>query len=228
MMNPIRIAAIADVHCPRYLNEFNLALSKCNKPDLFLFAGDMINRGKIDEYTNVLDAVEVQFGQDVPLIACFGNEDPPIHRDELAALTEGRVTLLDDDSVTITIAKSSVTIIGMSVVVSNLSSESSVEIRGVFEERAKQLKRLLRSAKGSGNIVILLMHFSPLQETRPSEYTWWVAEAVSQYPPNAIIHGHLHDAPREKVEIGATTIWNVALPINKSITEIDYWDTKMT
>ena len=71
----MRIAAIADVHSPRYLNEFREALKKCKRPDLFLLAGDMVNFGKIEEYRNISDAITSQFGDSLPIMACFGNDE---------------------------------------------------------------------------------------------------------------------------------------------------------
>ena len=41
--------------------------------DLFLLAGDMIYRGRVNEFNTVLKAIKNRF--DVPIIACFGNEE---------------------------------------------------------------------------------------------------------------------------------------------------------
>ena len=50
--------AVGDVHCPRYLPEFIQSLEQFSAPEVFLFAGDMINRGKAEEYVTVLDVIE--------------------------------------------------------------------------------------------------------------------------------------------------------------------------
>ena len=219
-MRTIRISAIADVHSPRFLNEFELALSRSNNPDVLLFAGDMINRGKSDEYANVLDAVESHLGTEVPIFACFGNEDPAVLSNEILAHTGNRITFLDDDAVTLRLAGSTVSVVGMSAVNPELASEPMTEIRTIFEERAVKLTQLLQNAQAADHI-ILLMHFNPLSDTEATEFSWWVSEALKQYPPDLVIHGHIHDSTRKQVEMGATTIWNVALPLTGTITELN-------
>ena len=203
-LSPVKIAAVADVHSPRFLNEFKTALSVCERPDLFLFAGDMINRGKADEYINVLDTLESQFGSDFPIVACFGNEDP--------------LDLRDEKSLTLNLSDSRITIVGMSTVSMDLRNPQTIQT--IFEERARQLSQLLQDASRSSDYVILLMHFSPLLETNPAEFSWWVSRAIENFAPNLIIHGHIHNSTRNIIEIGATTIRNVALPAIGSITEL--------
>ncbi|MHA1964984.1 MAG: metallophosphoesterase family protein [Candidatus Thorarchaeota archaeon] len=228
-MSPVKIAAIADVHSPRFLNDFNVALSKCEKPDLFLFAGDMINRGNEKEYKNVLDTVDSQLGSDFPITACFGNEDLLGSRDELHLMTKDRLTFLDEKSITLNLHGSRIAIVGLSAVGAELleaQSNTVAEIQTIFEERALQLSQLLQGATSSSDYVILLMHFSPLLETNPAEFSWWISRAMETSAPNLIIHGHIHNSTRTKIEIGATTIRNVALPAVGSITELNIWDTK--
>lgn len=221
-LSPVKIAAIADVHSPRFLNGFKTALSECEPPDLFLFAGDMINRGKAVEYINVLDTLESQFGSDFPIVACFGNEDPLDIKDEVLPLTEGRFTFLDDKSLTLRFADHRLSIVGMSAVSLDLTDTQTMET--IFEERAQQLSQLLQHAASSSDYVILLMHYSPLLETNPAEFSSWVSKAVEDATPNLIIHGHIHNSTSNKMEIGATSIRNVALPATGSITELNIWD----
>lgn len=222
-MSPINIAAIADVHCPRYLSEFKTALSKSHKPDIFLFAGDMVNRGTTTEYINVLDAVESQFGSDFPIVACYGNEDPVELQDELQVLTKGRITFLDEKSITLNLSGSKVAIIGMSAASmepSEPQGDMVSDIQSVFEERASHLSRLLEDAVMSSDYVVLLMHYCPLLESTSDEFSWWMSRALETSPPNLIVHGHIHNSTRNKIEIGTTTIRNVALPAIGSITEL--------
>ena len=221
-MRSIRLAAVADVHSPRFLNEFEAAISRCETPDIFLFAGDMINRGKSSEYTKVLDAVE-SLGSEFPIVACFGNEEPVASRDELRQITQNRVLFLDESHATFTISGEKVDIIGMSAVASEPSRSQLAlndDIRMVFEARAERLSKLLQESHKQAKYVILLMHFSPLLEGNSLEYSWWVSKALEKSSPTLIIHGHMHDRFKEKIEIGATVIRNVAIPASGAITEI--------
>jgi Icc-related predicted phosphoesterase len=224
ILNPVKIAAIADVHSPRFLNEFKTALSRCQKPDLFLFAGDMINRGKAPEYINILDTLDSQFGSDFPIVACFGNEDPLDIRDEVLSLTEGRLTFLDDNSLSLRFAGHRISIVGMSTV--GLNPTDTQTMGTIFEKRAKDLSRLLQNATSSSDYVILLMHYSPLLETNPNQFSWWVSKVVQNATPNLIVHGHVHNSPASTVTIGTTTVRNVALPVLGSITALSIEETK--
>src|SRR3989338_3527430 len=68
------IAATSDIHSPQYYNDFVRALDRITKkPDLFLFAGDMIDRGVIEEFDKIRNAM---FGKiNAPVVACFGNNE---------------------------------------------------------------------------------------------------------------------------------------------------------
>lgn len=222
-MSPVKIAAIADVHCPRFLNEFRTALSKCRPPDLFLFAGDMVNRGTADQYITVLDTVDSQLGSDFPIVACYGNEDPLELQDELHLLTKDRLTFLDEKSISLYLSGSRVAIVGMSaasIEPSEPQGNTVSDIQAIFEARASQLSCLLEKASSSADYSILLMHYSPLLESISNEFSWWISRAIETAPPNLIVHGHIHNSTRNKIEIGATTIRNVALPAIGSITEL--------
>ncbi|MFW9832753.1 MAG: metallophosphoesterase [Candidatus Thorarchaeota archaeon] len=222
-MRPVKVAAIADVHSPRYLDEFNKALSKCAPPDFFLFAGDMVNRGASEEYLKVLEAIENHLGLNFPIISCLGNEDPTDIKKQTRQLTGERITFLNDSSITIKTSGSRITIVGLSPSTNNLleaRSTSFPEIQSTFEVKTTRLTHLLQDATSSSDHTILLMHFSPLLENNPREFSSWLSNAVTNHPPLYIIHGHVHDATRVKVKIGATTIMNVALPVTGSITKL--------
>ncbi|MFX1559681.1 MAG: metallophosphoesterase [Promethearchaeota archaeon] len=223
-MSSVKIAAVSDVHSPRFLNEFKVALQKCEPPDVFLFAGDMINRGKVDEYALVLDLLDSHLGSDFPVIACFGNEEPVTCREDLHLMTEDRVTFLDEKFVTLDISGSRIAIAGISTVyepTNEYLSESVTEIRVNFEERSKRLSFLLHDASKRADSVALLMHFSPLSATNSSEFSWWVSRAIEENPPSHIIHGHVHDSTRNDMKLGSIVIRNVALPATGSITEMN-------
>ena len=217
-MSPINIAAVADVHSPRFLNEFRTALTKCKQPDLFLFAGDMINRGKADEYSKVLDTVESELGSGFPVLACFGNEEPKDCHIEIYQSTRDRVTILEENEFTLKVSGTRISVVGMSAV--NTHSLTVNEMRATFEERAHLLEGLLQASSKNADSVILLMHFSPLNEVESTEFSWWISKAIERNPPSHIIHGHVHDSTRNDVKIGSTIIRNVALPATGSITEL--------
>lgn len=185
-------------------------------PDLFLLAGDIVNRGKADEYPLVVDAIERLHG-DVPIVACFGNEEYTDSRDEIVSLVGNRVSFLDESTTTLTITDSIIKIVGASVILDR-SLEIS-DIRTFFEKRADRVSRLLHDAGTDSSDVILLMHYSPLEEKQQS-FSWWVSRAIEDVKPTLIVHGHIHDSKEKKVVIGPTSVYNVALPAVGSITEL--------
>jgi len=221
-MGRIKIAAVGDVHSPRFLTDFTIALSKCKTPDIFLFAGDMISRGKEEEYINILNAIDSQLGSEFPILSCFGNEDPVGMKNKLCLVTRDRLTFLDEKSVILSIGGSQVSVVGISAVSSELldvRSKDVDKIRIAFEERASRLSSLLQDVSKFSDYVILLMHFSPLLENSLSEFSWWISRAVEKNPPTLIIHGHVHDSIRNELKVGSTIIRNVALPATHSVTE---------
>jgi len=90
--------AVADVHCPRFLPEFEKSLAQLSAPDVFFFAGDMVNRGNASEYTTVLDVIENNLGTGFPIIACFGNEEYSEVRKEILSVVGNRMLFLDEKS----------------------------------------------------------------------------------------------------------------------------------
>jgi Icc-related predicted phosphoesterase len=210
------IAAVADVHSPRFFVEFVTSLGQCPKPDLFLLAGDIVNRGTVEEYPIVVDAIE-RFYEDVPIVACFGNEECAESRDEIISHVGDKVTFLDASTTTVNISGKRVGIVGSSAILE--TSVDVSDIRTFFENRAKRISSLLRQAHRVSRTVILLMHYSPLEENTRS-FSWWIARAIKNVEPNLIVHGHIHNPTEMELLIGSTTVHNVALPAVGSITEL--------
>ncbi|MFW9768645.1 MAG: metallophosphoesterase [Candidatus Thorarchaeota archaeon] len=210
------IAAVADVHSPRYFVEFVTSLGKFSQPDLFLLAGDIINRGSVEEYPIVVDAIDRFFGE-IPIVACFGNEEYAESRDEITSLVGNRVHFLDASTATLNLAGNRLGIVGASALLE--SSDDISDIRTFFENRANRITKLLRQVHRESRNVILLMHYSPLEEDNHS-FSWWVARAIKNVEPNIIVHGHVHSPFELELLIGSTTVHNVALPAVGSITEL--------
>lgn len=215
----MRIAAVADIHYPRFFSQFEESLRNLTKPDIFLLAGDIVNRGKSDGYAVVVDAIDSNFGN-IPIVACFGNEDYNMfHNEQQIVESVGkRVTFLDNRSITISIKGTKIGIIGVSIIGERVKEVSA--IRSVFEDLAQWISQSLEELMAIVSEVIILSHYSPLAENEAS-FSWWFWEAVKNYLPSTIVHGHIHDAIKNKVEVESTSVYNVALPATGSITEIN-------
>jgi len=214
----MRIAAVGDIHCPRFLSEFERSLREIEKPDVFLLAGDIVNRGKVDEYPFVVNSIDSIHGR-VPIIACFGNEDYNVLYPEhqLVELVGDRVTFLDNSTATLSIRSSILGVVGVSIV--NETAKELETIETIFEERARIITELLRKLTNVANYTVILTHYSPLVETE-NVFSWWFDKAMKDAMPSLIIHGHMHDSTINRVVVESTPVYNVALPAVGSITEI--------
>ena len=203
----MKIAAVADIHYPRFFSQFEQSLQDMERPDLFLLAGDIVNRGNSEGYPIVTDTIDSFFGN-VPIIACFGNEDYNMFHNEqqIVELVGTRVTFLDNRSISIPIRDTKIGIVGVSIVSERVKEVAS--IRSVFEEQARRISKSLEELGGSVSELIILSHFSPLAESE-SSFSWWFREAIKHHTPSLIIHGHLHDTKENKVVVESTPIYNV-------------------
>ncbi len=231
----MRIQAVADVHSPRFLQSFVDSLVNLEAPDLFLMAGDMINRGAIEELPRVLDVMDDNLGAVVPIFACYGNEEYSEIRDNLVSVAENRITFLDEVSKVLEIKEKKIGIVGTQGSLDRPTSwqrRNLPNIRQVFARRAHRASNLLSKLKGKVDHSILLMHYSPCLETCEGEdlrsFAWLGSrkfyKVVEEQQPDLVIHGHVHDSVVHEAQIGSSLIRNVSLPAVKCVTELDLWD----
>ncbi|MFW9862543.1 MAG: metallophosphoesterase [Candidatus Thorarchaeota archaeon] len=230
----MKILAVADVHSPRFHEEFKLELSTHSDPDMFLMAGDMINRGNADEIVRVLDTIEDTLGVDFPIIGCFGNEEYAEIRKHLASLVEGRMIFLDEQYSSVKSDGKMVGIVGTQGSLDKATTwqrRNIPSIKRVFERRAARASTLLKGIMKKVDYTILLMHYSPCLETCEGEETKafaWLGSrkfysVVEKRQPNLVIHGHVHNASKHEAVIGRTLVRNVSLPAVGKITELNLW-----
>lgn len=234
-MAKVRILAIADVHSPRFLNEFKGNLSAHKPPDVFLFAGDMINRGNAEEYTTILDTIEETMGDSFPIIGCFGNEEYSDVRKEIISIVDDRMVFLDEKSTIVELNGLKIGIVGTQGSLDKATSwqrRNISSVKGVFERRAKRAESLLKKIEKKVDHRILLMHYSPCLETCEGEeeksFSWLGSrkfyKIVTKQQPDLVIHGHVHNSVRHEVLIGKTLVRNVSLPAVGSITTLNLWN----
>lgn len=227
----MRILAVADVHSPRFLDEFTASLDEQSAPDLFLMAGDMIHRGAAKEFPRVLDVIEDKIGCSFPIISCFGNEEYSEIRRDLISRLRDRVTFLDEKSMTLEVDGINVGIVGTQGSLdkpTDWQRRNISNVKRVFERRADRAEALLRKTLPSVDRTILLMHYSPCMETCVGEgdrsFAWLGSRKfytlISNLQPDLVIHGHVHNSTTHKASIGTTVVQNVALPAVGSITQL--------
>ncbi len=223
----MKVAAVADVHSPKYLGEFRNSLCRIEIPAVFLLAGDMVNFGRAAEYQNIIDAIDSILGADVPVVACFGNEEFRESRNNILDLTKNRISFLDGESLIIQNEEYRIGIVGAPAPTDIIDASKGLnhqDIRGIFETRASLLSNLVKNASSQADQTVLLMHYSPLSERLndedASEYSWWISRVIKEAQPDLVIHGHMHGSKMLQTSIGRTRIFNVAYPASNAVTEI--------
>ncbi len=221
------IAAVSDLHTPRFFNDFVLCLDRIvSKPDLFLIAGDMISRGEIEEYEKVYNALFGKF--DIPIVACFGNQEYEKIREDLKQKFRD-VRFLDDQSIVLEVAGYQVGIVGTTGCLDSPTPWQKANIPNIeqiYQNRYaivdKQLQRLQTHYK------ILLMHYSPTYKTLEGENPRFYSTLGSQYfenillkrKPNLVVHGHSLRG-KKLAWLDTIPIFNVSFPVNREIVIID-------
>ena len=221
------IAAISDVHTPQYFDEFVRAVDWMKiRPDLFLMAGDMVNRGELPEYEKVYN---VLFGKiKCPIVACFGNNEFQQLRDQLKTRYPD-IKFLDDETTVLNIGGKSVGIIGTtgSLETPTPWQKSNVpNIQQIFESRITFVERYLQRLQVDFKIV--LSHYAPTFKTLEGENPrFYTSQGTQILEPilvnnkaNLVLHGHSHRGIK-MAWIDSVPIYNVAFPVNKEVVIID-------
>ncbi len=226
----LRIAATSDIHWPQYQGLFIKSLRELpSKLDLFLIAGDLVNRGGFRGMAPLVEKL-VEANLKCPVIACFGNDDYDSIKDSLRTTAGDRITFLDDELITFTIRGKLVAVLGSRGVLDQPTfwqSRNLQGIREVYTKRVKKLDRLLGKAKAQTPYVILLTHYTPTFKSLKGETQRTFAQMGSQrvealitkHSPMLAIHGHAHRGLR-KVKLDSVQVYNVALPLNRQIVTI--------
>lgn len=230
----MKILAVADVHSPRYLDDFVTALRHHTPPDIFLMAGDMINRGNIEEFSKVMRALEDNLPGEYPIIACYGNDEYTESRRKLNAIAKFKVIFLDEKSVVLEVDGTKIGVVGTQGSLDRPTTWQRRNISSIkrkFEQRADRALSLLKRLDGKVDRRILLMHYSPCMETCEGEderaFAWLGSKkfysVIKSEQPDLVIHGHVHNSSQHEAFIDATIVRNVAFPAIGDLTELNLW-----
>ncbi len=223
------IAATSDIHSPSFYEDFVISIDNMQvKPDLFLLAGDMIERGHPpEEYERVYN---VLFGKiSCPIISCFGNtEFIPDIRTQIKQKVKD-IRFLDNESLTIKFNIMSVGIVGTIGgldIPTNWQRTNIPNIEKLYQERMQAVDKHLHRMMTHYRIV--LMHYAPTYKTLAGENPRFYGGMGSQMyenlflqrKPNLVIHGHSHRGSKF-AWVDTVPVFNVSFPINREIVIID-------
>ncbi|MFX1540211.1 MAG: metallophosphoesterase [Promethearchaeota archaeon] len=228
----LRIAATSDIHWPQYQGLFIQSLRQLRKkPDLFLIAGDLVNRGNARGISPIIKKF-AEAKLECPVVSCFGNDDYDTIKDTLRTTAGDTIIFLDDELAYFTIRGTEVAIIGSRGVLDQPTFWQSRNIQGIREHYTKRvvtLDSLLKKAKTKTPYTILLTHYTPTFSTLKGETQRTFAQMGSKRVEELLvkhsiplaIHGHAHRGVR-KIKVASTQIYNVALPLNRRIVQFKF------
>ena len=222
------IAATGDIHSPRHFDLFVKSVEDLHvKPDIFLLSGDIIYRGKVEEYQKVYN---VFFGKiTCPIIACFGNEEFGAETSMLIENQVPDIKFLDDEILTLEINDKSVGIVGSlgSLDRPTFWQRNNIpDIADIYKKRVETVEKLLSELKT--DFRILLIHYAPTYKILEGENPRIYAElgcndydrVLIEQKPDLVITGHSHKGSKQ-AWIDTVPIFNVAMPLHREIVVID-------
>jgi len=236
LANEVIVGAIADVHSPKYLEDFKRVLSNSPDVDLMLLAGDMIYKGRVEEYGNVLNVIRDRY-DGCRIVACFGNEEYD-DRIELIMKSHNDVTWLNDECTAVNIKGLELNIFGTKGCLDRPTTwqrKNIPNIAQIYEQRLKKIDEALASlVLRKTSYVILLSHYSVTFKTLIGEPRWawpelgssWLERVVEKRGPHLVIHGHAHNSKVHVVTINRTQVYNVSFPATRKLTIIKLREVK--
>lgn len=226
----LRVAAVGDIHAPKFMNEFKRSLSAMDPSSigLLLLAGDLILKGNYHNLNYVLESIE-QNDVNCPIIACFGNEEYSGIRDDMRKLAGRRLRFLDDESAEVQVRGLKVGIIGSQ---GSLECPTPWQARNIpniertYSERIDRIVQLLNGLKA--DLRILLLHYPPtfrVLEGEPKAFYRYIGcdrceRIISKDRVDVVICAHSHMGSPLAL-VNDVPVHNVSLPSVHKISEIE-------
>jgi Icc-related predicted phosphoesterase len=220
----VRVAAVGDLHCTRTSQGALQALFSqvSEAADMLLLAGDLTDTGLADEARILARELAALH---VPAIAVFGNHDfESGHQDEVRTiLTDAGVTMLDGEATEVR----GIGIAGVKGFCGGFGKRAlgpwgEMAIKAfVHEALSEALKLEAALARLRGKHQVVLLHYSPIQETvegEPPEIYAFVGSSrledpISRFPVSMVFHGHAHRGRPEGRTKDLVPVYNVSMPL---------------
>jgi len=220
----VRVAAVGDLHCTRTsAGMFQPLFSQiAAAADMLLLAGDLTDTGLPDE-ARIL-AREIA-SVHVPVIAVFGNHDHESgHQEQLRhILADANVTVLDGEATEVR----GIGIAGVKGFCGGFGKRAlgpwgEPAIKQFVHEAVNEALKLEASlARLRTKHQIVLLHYSPIQETvegEPPEIYPFVGsgrleDPITRFPVSMVFHGHAHRGRPEGRTKDHVPVYNVSLPL---------------
>ena len=151
----IRIVELADLHNSEFGKNNSKLIEKIDdlNPDLIFYAGDMINKGKDNDYSVLFDLSD-KLSEIAPIYACYGNNelDQQLFIDNTfkKQLISHRVNLLSNEDKNVTVGNTTIQLIAVS---DNVDQ---------FDVETNNSKKFVERLKTTSNCRICLTHYPEL------------------------------------------------------------------
>jgi len=222
----MRIAACADIHSPIFLEDFSRSLESLGKVDLFLLAGDLVSKDRVEQLSPVLASIRRVYAG--PILSCFGNEEYEQDREGYKEYRE--VRWLEEEAEVIRTGEGEVGVIGSRGALDRPTFWQRKNLPGiwqVYRERVGRIDSLLAGLRT--RIKIVLTHYAPTYRTLEGEReSAWpemacrrLEEVIARRQPDLWIHGHAHRGKVPLVEVGRTLVVNASLPARGSVVVLE-------
>jgi Icc-related predicted phosphoesterase len=221
----MRLAAIADLHCPRNPPE---TLGRFLEPvadaaDVLLMCGDLTDRGFEDEAKALARALTATVK--IPILAVLGNHDYDAGTPDTVTkiLTEAGVRVLDGEAVELR----GVGFVGVKGFAGGFGPRAlqpwgEAAIKAFVREAVDEALKLESAlAKLTTERKVALLHYSPIEATTKGEApellpflgSSRLEEPLTRYSVSAVVHGHAHHGSPDGRTRGDVPVYNVAVPV---------------
>jgi Icc-related predicted phosphoesterase len=221
----MRLAAVADLHCPRNPPE---TLSRFLEPvadaaDVLLICGDLTDRGLEDEAKALARALTATVK--IPILAVLGNHDYDAGTPDTVTkiLTEAGVRVLDGESVELR----GVGFVGVKGFAGGFGPRAlqpwgEAAIKAFVREAVDEALKLESAlAKLTTERKVALLHYSPIEGTTKGEApellpflgSSRLEEPLTRYSVSVVVHGHAHHGSPDGRTRGDVPVYNVAMPV---------------
>ena len=229
MSSTLTVLASSDIHAPKFLPQFRKALADAaaSNPDLFILAGDVVEKGKAEFCSYVSKAIEERFN--VKIVGVYGNEE---YDEVWPNLQNCGLEWINDQLLLLELKGVKLAVVGTRGVLDRPTpwQERNIpDIAEIYAQRLKKLDTLLSKARSAADTVMLVTHYPPLCNTiegEPARFAPRMAskrllKIVLKNRVDVVVHGHLHKSRVHFDAKNGTKIYNVAFPAVGKIVKIE-------
>lgn len=229
----LKILATADIHSPRFLDLFIKSLNKVKiRPDLIILAGDLVDKNNIYALKHVYEILINKY-EEIPIISVFGNEEYRGFENKYREMYPV-FKWLDDEYIILEMKELKIGIIGTRGALDKPTPWQSRHmpwLYNYYRELPLKISAMIDKARSNGaKYVFLVSHYGVTYknlEGEPRNIWPYLASSrmekiIKDKKIDLVIHGHIHNGVRDKINIDGVEVYNVSLPARREVVLIDF------